>query len=321
MFVLICLVQAAQASMDSARRAYEEGQFSEAFKLWAIEADKGSWLAAHNLGVMYEQGLGITQDFQSAAKWFQVAAKAGYINAQYAVGRLYEEGAGVIKSSVEARLWYRLVLRNAAMDPDAQAIKVLASERLANLPRPKEEYVEFEGGRFVFVEASLGKCVIALQGRISRDTALQFDKVVKKAAEFGCRDPLLLLESPGGSLMTGIELGRDVHYSGFRTIVRDYCASACALIFLGGKQRILAGSRARIGLHQAASIDQWGNRSCRGSRFDESSREKRRYLRRILPEQADVIFDRAMATPCTEISWVRGDEALSLGIATSIEKD
>jgi ATP-dependent protease ClpP protease subunit len=268
---------------------------------------------------MYEQGFGVTQDFESAAKWFQIAASAGYIHGQYAIGRLFEEGAGVPKSITDARLWFMLVVRHPAKDPDSQAVKVSASQRLANLPRPKEESVEFDGGRFLFVESSQGRCVIALQGRISNDAAFQFDKVVKKAAEVGCKDPLLLLESPGGDLRTGIALGREVHFSGFRTIVRDYCASACSLIFLGGKQRILAGSRARIGLHQSATTDRWGIRSCYSSRFDESSREIRRYLRLVLPEHSERVFDRSIATPCNEILWIRGDEAVSSGIATRVD--
>ena len=39
-----------------------------------------------------------------------------------------------------------------------------------------------------------------------------------------------------------------------RTVTRYDCASACALIFLGGAERILWGARARIGFHEAALV-------------------------------------------------------------------
>src|SRR5204863_516020 len=68
----------------------------------------------------------------------------------------------------------------------------------------------------------------------------------------GCANPWLLLESPGGSLDDGIELGKAVRLKRLRTLTREPCASACALVFLGGTERLLVGPQARIGFHHAA---------------------------------------------------------------------
>ena len=299
--------------------AYQRGDYQQAIQLWEKEAESGSYLAAHNLGVLHEQGTGTTSDMKLAAKWYLTAAKAGYAPSQFAIARLFEEGIGVPKNLQEARFWFSRVLLIESNSPESAELKRIASDRISRLPRHFEEVFEFESGRFVFVESVLSRCVIALQGRITRDTVFAFDKVVKRSAESGCTDPALLLESPGGNLNVGIELGRDVHYSGFRTVVRNYCASACALVFLGGKQRILMGPKARIGLHQSASTDRWGERSCRGSSFDGASRAKKNYLRRVVPTHWEEIFNRSMSTPCTEISWIRGEDAVGLGIATHLQ--
>jgi len=94
-----------------------------------------------------------------------------------------------------------------------------------------------DAGRFVVVHSDAQSCVIALQGMIAlqgtitHDTALKFDKVVEKTKQLGCDAPWLLLESPGGDLLESLALGKDVHFSHFRTVTRYECASGCALIF------------------------------------------------------------------------------------------
>lgn len=48
-----------------------------------------------------------------------------------------------------------------------------------------------------------------------------------------------MFNSEGGNLMAGLEIGRAIRLKGFDTLVPDkmYCASACALAWLGGKTR------------------------------------------------------------------------------------
>jgi hypothetical protein len=65
---------------------------------------------------------------------------------------------------------------------------------------------------------------------------------------------VVFFDSPGGSIGTGISLGQIIRQRGFNTAVADYikCTSACALAWLGGRERFM-GTNARIGFH-AASI-------------------------------------------------------------------
>jgi len=51
--------------------------------------DKGYLPAADNLGYLYSEGLGVTQDLEKASEFYELAADAGYAAAQYHIGRLY----------------------------------------------------------------------------------------------------------------------------------------------------------------------------------------------------------------------------------------
>ena len=60
------------------------------------------------LGVMYEQGKGIRQDYTEAVRWYRKAAEEqGFAVAQYNLGRMYEQGKGVRQDYAEAAGWFR----------------------------------------------------------------------------------------------------------------------------------------------------------------------------------------------------------------------
>jgi len=172
----------------------------------------------------------------------------------------------------------------------------------------------YAGGRFVLRQASSGECVVALQGTVTRDATARFDDAVKKAYAMRCNEPLMfLLESPGGLVLDAIDLAQRVRARGLRTIARYRCASACALIFLGGVERVLWGSRAAIGLHQARDYD------C--DRFGTSlaTHRMKDYLRDVVPATAVPIFEIITGTSCESIAWIVGQRAIDLGIATKLE--
>src|SRR5262249_47827529 len=63
---------------------------------------------------------------------------------------------------------------------------------------------------------------------------------------------VVFLDSLGGKVMTAIHIGLLIRKHGFSTAVADdtQCSSACAFIWMAGKQRFM-GTRARIGFHAA----------------------------------------------------------------------
>src|SRR5437870_9421723 len=64
--------------------------------------------AQFNLGVMYHEGRGVSQDDAEAAKWYRQAAAQGYADAQFNLGVMYDEGQGVAHDDVQAYTWFDL---------------------------------------------------------------------------------------------------------------------------------------------------------------------------------------------------------------------
>ena len=66
----------------------------------------------HNLGVMYYEGTGVSQDYKQAAHWFTKAAEQGPTAAQYNLGLMYERGLGVPKNYKKAYMWISLAIND-----------------------------------------------------------------------------------------------------------------------------------------------------------------------------------------------------------------
>jgi hypothetical protein len=69
-------------------------------------AQGGDPEAELQLAILYAKGLGVEQDFSTAATWFRAAAEQGLARAQYDLGVLYERGRGVSADATEAANWY-----------------------------------------------------------------------------------------------------------------------------------------------------------------------------------------------------------------------
>lgn len=319
------LAAASAGPFEAGVKAFERNDYAEALSHWLPLAEQGRGSAQFNLAVMYEQGLGVGKDEARAARWFVAAATSGIAGAQLKAGSLYETGQGVARDLSSASYWYGEAANSKA--PNDADVARQAKDRLARLPAEyrlgAEHVVDFEGGRFVLRRAANKECVVALQGEVTPSANLRFEGMIEKAKAAGCARPLtLLLESPGGSVDAGLALARSVHGEGMRTIARYECASSCANIFLAGRERVLSGARAAIGLHQISQFRGNGDartQTCVTARDDPSVQAVRRYVRFVLPDTAEEVIRIAMATPCKEIEWVRSQRALDLQIATRIE--
>src|SRR5262249_42704044 len=67
-------------------------------------AGRGDAEAQNRLGVLYDRGQGVPQDFAEAAKWDRRAAEQGEAAAQPSLGVLYASGRGVGRVLVQALL-------------------------------------------------------------------------------------------------------------------------------------------------------------------------------------------------------------------------
>ncbi|MDN2580876.1 PAN domain-containing protein [Aquibium sp. ELW1220] len=89
---------------------------------------------------------------------------------------------------------------------------------------------------------------IVLNGEIDLSAALNFRRALSAAP--GAR--VLVLNSPGGLVQTGLLIADDVHERGIATYIPAdaRCYSACAFIFLAGRERRADGA---LGVHQISA--------------------------------------------------------------------
>ena len=113
---------------------YDEGRgvaqdYTEALKWYRRAADQGNATAQYNLGAMYEEGQGVPQDDTEAVKWFRRAADQGDADAQYNLGLMYDKGRGVSQDDAEALKWYRRAADQG--NADAQSVCETLERRMA----------------------------------------------------------------------------------------------------------------------------------------------------------------------------------------------
>jgi len=73
-------------------------------------ADQGDAHTQYRLGIMYDEGKGVPQDFAEAAKWFRKAAEQGDVQAQHNLGFLYDNGQGVPQDLILSHMWFTLAV-------------------------------------------------------------------------------------------------------------------------------------------------------------------------------------------------------------------
>jgi len=88
--------------------AAQSGDFATALQEWRPLAEQGHADAQYNLGIMYDNGQGVSQDYVEAAKWWRLAAEQGVAPAQYNLGLMYYFGEGLPQDYAEAERLYRL---------------------------------------------------------------------------------------------------------------------------------------------------------------------------------------------------------------------
>jgi TPR repeat protein len=130
--------------------AYDKGEgviqdYKEAFKWYRRAAEQGHAYAQFNLGVMYGKGEGVTIDYEKSEKWLLKAAEQGHAFAQDHLGYNYQNGKGVIQDFVQAHAWFNVASANgwsdASKDRDLVA-KQMTPEQISKAQELAKEYFE-----------------------------------------------------------------------------------------------------------------------------------------------------------------------------------
>ena len=126
-----------------------------------------------------------------------------------------------------------------------------------------------------------------------------------QAALMYTRPSLVVLDGPGGVLAEAFLSAEEVRRRGLSTLVaaNRSCASACALVFLSGREKYLAAG-ANVGLHSASYAD--------GRADPEATQLMAEYLSALGVPAATL---RRMArTAPSDIRWLTAAEQRAIGI-------
>ena len=190
------------------------------------------------------------------------------------------------------------------------------------------------GARFVTVPSGRDDLALfAMLGGIEGGETLELTRLVSLLPP--SQSVAVLLNSPGGNLQEGIELGRFLYKTRIATFTLGdggSCASACAIAFLGGRDRQGRPSRtmltnSRLGFHQFRPIY---NGDAEALRFTKTQMEERAvrthrvilniiaYLNEISEDLGKL--DLMLAAPTEAIRNVTKEEASTLGFNVLSER-
>ena len=82
------------------------GKYQEAARWYKAAADTGIATAAYNLGTLYYNGQGFTQDYATARHWFEIAARRNDPYAQFQLGTMAGDGKGLDPDPATEMRWY-----------------------------------------------------------------------------------------------------------------------------------------------------------------------------------------------------------------------
>ena len=102
------VISAQQDRFESGLASKDRGHYATALRAWLPMAEAGSTEAQNNVGYMYEEGLGVPQNYLLAMNWYRQAADSGLAEAQHNMGMLYHHGYGVAENLAEAFRWFKM---------------------------------------------------------------------------------------------------------------------------------------------------------------------------------------------------------------------
>jgi TPR repeat protein len=103
----ILVNSSAVAGFEEGITAYQANNMPLAYKEFRAAAEEGHADSQFNVGLMFEQGIGVGKDEKEAIVWYRKAAVQGNELAQYNLAVLYENGRGTAVDFEQANEWYR----------------------------------------------------------------------------------------------------------------------------------------------------------------------------------------------------------------------
>jgi hypothetical protein len=159
----------------------------------------------------------------------------------------------------------------------------------------------------ISVTSDNGASLITIRGALDLTDAIDF---MRKTSTLN--DAVVVLRSPGGNLMAGLQIGRTIRRRGFLTVIPPSanCSSACSLAWLGGRPRFMTRN-SLIGFHAAYFM-----RSDRPRISATANAVIESYLRELqLPDRA---VRYVTGSPPEHLTWLTVAAAHDLGIEAGV---
>ena len=111
---------------------YQSGEgvsqdYAEAMAWFKKAADQGYLPAYLRIGLAYRDGRGVDRNYAEAAEWFKKAADQGYADAELELGWFYENGLGEDKNNDRAKVWYQKAADQGNSGAQAALQRLVAS--------------------------------------------------------------------------------------------------------------------------------------------------------------------------------------------------
>ena len=111
--LLVTLAQPANGQdYDMGKAAYKRGDYPTALQHFRPLAEGGHAKAQSNLGFMYSEGHGVSQDYAKSISWLSKAALQNDAHAQHNLGIIHGNGLGVPEDHFLAYLWFTVASEN-----------------------------------------------------------------------------------------------------------------------------------------------------------------------------------------------------------------
>lgn len=146
--------------------------------------------------------------------------------------------------------------------------------------------------------------IISVIGTLTEGDDATFRKLAAESDQ-----ALVILNSGGGNLHTGLEIGRAIHLRGFATAIPSnaLCASACALTWLAGSPRLLEEDSG-VGFHAAYRLVDG-----KASESGAANALVGAYLNQLGLTDKAVVY--VTSAPPEGVEWLTAQTAAAVGIA------
>jgi hypothetical protein len=168
----------AAAGFAEAMAAYRIADYRTAYEEFLPLAEGGMAAAQYKLGLMYENGRGVTKDLAMAEKWYGLAAEQGYSRAQYnlgfvhysqddiagttewwsraaesgdeqamfSLGFMFAESGRAPRDPVQAHMWYDLAAAHGSADAAYKRDQLARHMSAAEIAEAHRLAVDWESG-------------------------------------------------------------------------------------------------------------------------------------------------------------------------------